>query len=160
MTTSWLFTSTIGKMLLTFCISMVPVVELRGGLPFGLAQGLPYGLALVSSILGNMFPVPFIIFFIEKIFEWMRRHMPKLDGLVTKMEKKAEKNRDTIEKYGYLGLIILVAIPLPGTGAWTGSLVAALMNLDPKKAVPCIFLGVLIAAIIVTIVYYAFGKLI
>ena len=152
--------TTIGKFLMTFAISMVPIVELRGGLPIGLASGLDYPIALVASVLGNMLPVPFIIFFIEKIFEWMRKHMPKLDGLVTKMEQKADKNKDTIEKYGYIGLIILVAIPLPGTGAWTGSLVAALMGLEPKKAFPCIFLGVIIAAVIVTIVYFTAGYLI
>ena len=152
--------TTIGKFLMTFAISMVPIVELRGGLPIGLASGLDYPIALIASVLGNMLPVPFIIFFIEKIFEWMRKHMPKLDGLVTKMEQKADKNKDTIEKYGYIGLIILVAIPLPGTGAWTGSLVAALMGLEPKKAFPCIFLGVIIAAVIVTIVYFTAGYLI
>ena len=154
------FETTLGKFITTFVISMAPIVELRAGLPAGLALGLSYPLALTASILGNMLPVPFIIFFIEKIFAWMRKHMPKLDGLVTRMEKKAESKRGTIENYGYIGLIILVAIPLPGTGAWTGSLVAALLNLEPKKAFPCIFFGVIIAALIVTVVYFTAGTFI
>ena len=147
---TWLMETTIGKFIQTFCISMLPIIELRAGLPYGIALGLPYPVALLAAVLGNMLPVPFIIFFIEKIFAWMRAHMPKLDGLVTKMENKADAKRDTIEKYGYLGLLILVAVPLPGTGAWTGSLVAALLRMKPSRAFPCIFLGVLIAAAIMT----------
>lgn len=142
--------STVGKFIQTFCISMLPIVELRAGLPYGIALGLKYPVALLAAVLGNMLPVPFIIFFIEKVFLWMRRNMPKLDGIVTKMENKAESKRETIEKYGYWGLLILVAVPLPGTGAWTGSLVAALLQLKPSKAFPCIFAGVLIAAAIMT----------
>lgn len=151
---AWLTQTTIGKIVATFLISMVPVIELRLGLPYGIALGLSYPVALGVAILGNMLPVPFIIIFIEKIFAWMRKHMPRFDGFISKMETKADQKRETIEKYGYLGLLILVAIPLPGTGAWTGSLVAALMNLDFKKAVPCIFVGVLIAAGIMTAVTY------
>ena len=150
----WLTETIAGKFITTFAISMMPVVELRGGLPYGIVLGLPYILALVASILGNMLPVPFIVYYIEKIFAWMRKRMPKLDGFVTKMEKKAEGKEDIIKKYGYLGLTILVAIPLPGTGAWTGSLVAALMDMEPKKAFPCIFAGVLIAATIMTFITY------
>ena len=82
----------------------------------------------------------------------MRAHMPKLDGLVTRMEQKAEKNRATVEKYAFWGLAILVAIPLPGTGAWTGALIAALMDMRLKKALPSITVGVLIAGAIVTAV--------
>ena len=150
----WLTGTTLGKIVATFLISMVPVIELRFGLPYGIALGLDYPVALFTAVLGNMLPVPFIIIFIEKIFVWMRRRIPRFNGFITKMENKAEQKRETIEKYGYLGLLILVAVPLPGTGAWTGSLVAALMNLDLKKAVPCIFLGVLIAAGIMTAVTY------
>ena len=152
--TAWLMNTVAGKFLQTFCISMVPIIELRAGLPYGIALGLDYPLALIAAVLGNMLPVPFIIFFIEKIFEWMRAHMPAMDSFVSKMEKKAESKRETIEKYGYLGLLILVAIPLPGTGAWTGSLVAALMQLKPKKAFPAIFAGVVVAAGIMTVVTY------
>ncbi len=143
-------TTTFGKFIQTFCISMVPIVELRAGLPYGIALGLKYPLALLAAVLGNMLPVPFIVFFIEKIFAWMRKHMPKMDSFVSKMEAKAESKKELIQKYGAIGLIILVGIPLPGTGAWTGSLVAAILDMPPKKAFPCIFVGVLLAAAIMT----------
>ena len=127
--------------LLTFLVAMVPVVELRGAIPFGVVRGLNLWTAIIASVLGNLVPVPFIILFIRRIFAWMRAHMPKLDGLVTRMEKKAEKNRAAVEKYAFWGLAILVAIPLPGTGAWTGALVAAMMEMRLKRAFPAIVIG-------------------
>ncbi|MBD9283042.1 MAG: small multidrug export protein [Clostridiales bacterium] len=133
---------------------MVPVVELRGAIPFGVVRGLNLWTAIIASVLGNLVPVPFIILFIRRIFAWMRAHMPKLDGLVTRMEKKAEKNRAAVEKYAFWGLAILVAIPLPGTGAWTGALVAAMMEMRLKRAFPAIVIGVVIAGVIVSIVTY------
>ena len=140
--------------LLTFLVAMVPVVELRGAIPFGVVRGLNIWTAIIASVLGNLMPVPFIILFIRRIFAWMRAHMPKLDGLVTRMEKKAEKNRAAVEKYAFWGLAILVAIPLPGTGAWTGALVAAMMEMRLKRAFPAIVIGVVIAGVIVSIVTY------
>ena len=140
--------------LLTFLVAMVPVVELRGAIPFGVVRGLNIWTAIIASVLGNLVPVPFIILFIRKIFAWMRAHMPKLDGLVTRMEKKAEKNRAAVEKYAFWGLAILVAIPLPGTGAWTGALVAAMMEMRLKRAFPAIVIGVVIAGVIVSIITY------
>lgn len=140
--------------LLTFLVAMVPVVELRGAIPFGIVRGLNLWTAIIASVLGNLVPVPFIILFIRRIFAWMRAHMPKLDGLVTRMEKKAEKNRAAVEKYAFWGLAILVAIPLPGTGAWTGALVAAMMEMRLKRAFPAIVIGVVIAGVIVSIVTY------
>lgn len=140
--------------LLTFLVAMVPVVELRGAIPFGVVRGLNLWTAIIASILGNLIPVPFIILFIRKIFAWMRAHMPKLDGLVTRMEKKAEKNRAAVEKYAFWGLVILVAIPLPGTGAWTGALVAAMMEMRLKRAFPAIAIGVAIAGVIVSVITY------
>ena len=149
------FTGTIaGKVISTFFISMLPVVELRLGLPYGIALGLDYPLALTAAVLGNMLPVPFIILFIRQIFAWMRRHMPKLDGFVAKIESKAHLKGETVQKYGPLGLLIFVAIPLPGTGAWTGALVAALLDMRMRKAVPSILLGVLIAAGIMTAITF------
>ncbi|HCI22443.1 MAG TPA: small multidrug export protein [Clostridiales bacterium] len=133
---------------------MVPVVELRGAIPFGVVRGLNLWTAIIASVLGNLVPVPFIILFIRRIFAWMRAHMPKLDGLVTRMEKKAEKNRAAVEKYAFWGLAILVAIPLPGTGAWTGALVAAMMEMRLKRAFPAIVIGVVIAGVIVSVVTY------
>ena len=140
--------------LLTFLVAMVPVVELRGAIPFGVVRGLNLWTAIIASVLGNLVPVPFIILFIRRIFAWMRAHMPKLDGLVTRMEKKAEKNRAAVEKYAFWGLAILVAIPLPGTGAWTGALVAAMMEMRLKRAFPAIVIGVVIAGVIVSVVTY------
>ena len=147
-----MLSTTLGKFIMTFLISMVPVVELRGGLPYGLVSGLPFGLAVTAAILGNMLPVPFIILFIEKIFALLRQYFPKMDSFIGKLEKRAAEKQETVDKYGALGLVILVAIPLPGTGAWTGSLVAALMHMKLKKAVPCVFLGVIIAAVLMTII--------
>ena len=140
--------------LLTFLVAMVPVVELRGAIPFGVVRGLNIWTAILASVLGNLVPVPFIILFIRRIFAWMRAHMPKLDGLVTRMEKKAEKNRAAVEKYAFWGLAILVAIPLPGTGAWTGALVAAMMEMRLKRAFPAIAIGVVIAGVIVSVITY------
>ena len=140
--------------LLTFFVAMVPVVELRGAIPFGVVRGLNLWTAIIASMLGNLIPVPFIILFIRKIFAWMRAHMPKLDGLVIRMEKKAEKNRAAVEKYAFWGLVILVAIPLPGTGAWTGALVAAMMEIRLKRAFPAIAIGVAIAGVIVSVITY------
>lgn len=147
-----MFTTTFGKFILTFLISMVPVVELRGGLPYGIVSGLPYGLAVTAAVLGNMLPVPFIILFIEKVFVWLREHFPKIDSFISSLEKRAADKQETVDKYGALGLVLLVAIPLPGTGAWTGSLVAALMHMKLQKAVPCVFLGVIIAAVLMTVI--------
>ena len=140
--------------LLTFLVAMVPVVELRGAIPFGVVRGLNLWTAIIASMLGNLIPVPFIILLIRKIFAWMRAPMPKLDGLVIRMEKKAEKNRAAVEKYAFWGLVILVAIPLPGTGAWTGALVAAMMEIRLKRAFPAIAIGVAIAGVIVSVITY------
>ena len=133
-------------------VSMVPVIELRGGIPFGMAQGLEPVAAFFASIIGNMIPVPFIVVYIRRIFHWMRRHMPRLNHLVDKLEEKAHLKGATVTKYKYLGLCIFVAIPLPGTGAWTGALVAAFLDMPLRKALPSIFLGVIIAGIVVTLV--------
>lgn len=141
-----------GKVLTTLFWSMVPVVELRGAIPIGTAIGLELWLAILISVIGNMVPVPFIIVFIRKIFEWMRKASKRLNKIVAAMENKAEKNRAVVDRYKFWGLVVLVAIPLPGTGAWTGALVAAMMEMRLKDAVPAIFLGVVAAGIIVAIV--------
>ena len=150
----WLASTVAGKMLVTFILSMMPIGVLRVGLPYGIALGLEYPLALVAALLGNMIPVPFIIVYIKRIFVWMRRHMPVFDSFITKMENKANLKGETVEKYGPAGLLLFVAIPLPGTGAWTGALIAALLDMKTEKAVPYIMLGVCIAASIMTLVTY------
>lgn len=149
-----LWNSALGKIFMTFLISMVPVIELRGAIPIAVANGLNYWIAVTASVIGNLVPVPFIILFIRKIFELMRKWSPKLDGIVTKLENRAEKKSDVVQKYAFWGLFILVAIPLPGTGAWTGALVGAMLNMRLRRALPAIVLGVIGAAAIVTFVTY------
>ena len=141
----------IGRILLTFLVSMVPVVELRGGIPFGTALGLDPVSAAVAAILGNLVPVPFIILFIRHIFDWLRRY-DKPRALVEKFEKKAHLKSKNVIKYQTFGLCLFVALPLPGTGAWTGALIAAILDMRLKRAMPSIILGVIIAATIVTCV--------
>ena len=150
----WLTGTVIGKMCATFFISMLPVGELRVGLPYGIALGLEYPLALMAALLGNMIPVPFIIVYIKRIFTWLRKHMPRMDALITRLENRANLKGETVQKYGHWGLLLFVAIPLPGTGAWTGALIAALLNIRTSKAVPVILIGVCIAAMIMTLVTY------
>lgn len=146
----WLTDTPAGEFVFTILVSMVPVVELRGGIPFGVARGLGLGPAYLAAVIGNMIPVPFIVVYIRRIFQWMRRHLPRLDRLVDKLERKAHLKGKTVTKYKYLGLCILVAIPLPGTGAWTGALAAAFLDMPLRKALPAIFVGVLIAGVLVS----------
>ena len=138
--------------LIVFLISMVPVVELRGAIPIGYGNGLNIWIAALVSIVGNLIPVPFIIIFIRKIFSLIRKIAPKFDGLVTKLEKRAENKSDVVKKYSFWGLFLLVAIPLPGTGAWTGALVAAMLDMRLKRAMPAITLGVIAAAVVVAFI--------
>ena len=151
---SFLYSTFIGKIILTLLWAMVPVVELRGAIPIGMGAGLPLWVSVLVSIIGNMIPVPFIMLFIRQIFKWMRRVNKTFARIVDKMEEKANKHRDKVTRYGFWGLFILVAIPLPGTGAWTGALVAAVMELRFKTAIPAIFLGVIGAALIVSVVSF------
>ena len=148
----WLNETLSGEFCFTVLVSMIPVVELRGGIPFGVTVGLPVWLAYLAAVVGNMLPVPFIVVYIRRIFQWMRRRLPRLNHLVTTLEKKAHLKGRKVTKYKYLGLAIFVAIPLPGTGAWTGALVAAFLDMPLRKALPSIFLGVIIAGIVVTLV--------
>ena len=139
------------KYLITFLISMVPVIELRGAIPVAIAKDIAPWLAFCLSVVGNMLPVPFILLFIRRIFAWMKKY-EGLGKIVTKLEQRAAGKSETVKKYELVGLCILVAIPLPGTGAWTGALVAALMDMRVRRALPTIFAGVLIAGVVVTLV--------
>ena len=112
---------------------------------------MPYGAAFTAAIIGNMIPVPFIVVYIRRVFLWMRRRLPWLNNLVDKLEKKAHLKGQKVTKYKYLGLMIFVAIPLPGTGAWTGALVAAFLDMPLRKALPSIFAGVLLAGCIMSL---------
>ena len=144
----WLTGTTFGKCVFTMLVSMIPIIELRGGLPFGVALGLPYYLAFPAAVIGNIIQTPFIIVYIRKIFMLMRKYMPRLNGLVDKLERKAHLKGKKVLKYQSIGLWLFVAIPLPGTGAWTGSLAAAFLDIRLKKAMPAVVLGVLTAGCI------------
>lgn len=132
-----------------FLLSMMPIAELRGAIPAGIAMGLDPISVLIISIVGNMIPVPLIILFFRKIMGWMKTIGGLSAKIVHFLEQKADKSAQLVYKYELLGLCILVAIPLPGTGAWTGSLVAAVLNLRLKAAFPTILSGVCIAGILV-----------
>lgn len=148
-----------GEMLYTMLLSMVPVIELRGGLPFGVGLGLTVPQAFCAAVIGNMIPVPFILLFIRRIFHWLRQKSERLESFIGRMERRAGKKGETVKKYRWLGLLILVAIPLPGTGAWTGALVAALLDMRLRDAVPSILGGVIIAGCIIGALTYGVSAL-
>ena len=151
---TWLTQQQGGEIVFTMLVSMLPVIELRGGIPFGVALGLNPWVAFAASIVGNILPLPFILVYIRRIFLWMRRHMPRLNALVDKLEQKAHIKGRKVTKYKYLGLMIFVAIPLPGTGGWTGALVAAFLDMRLRKAMPALVGGVFIAGFLVTFLTY------
>ncbi|MBQ6389241.1 MAG: small multi-drug export protein [Mogibacterium sp.] len=138
---------------------MVPVVELRGAIPYGVLSGLSVHQAFIIAVVGNLLPIPFLVVFTRKVFTWLRTISPGLDRFVRKLEDKAEQKKDIVLKSEFWGLLILVAIPLPGTGAWTGALVAAMMDMRLKRAMPAIIAGVLIAGVVVTTLTYGAGAL-
>ena len=144
----------ISKELVVFLISMVPVVELRGAIPVAMAYDIPWYVAYTLAILGNLVPVPFIIAYMKPVFSWIKRKT-FLRTIVERVEARTEKKAETVNKYSALALFVFVAIPLPGTGAWTGAMIAAFLNMRIKKALPSIALGVVTAGIIVTLVSYA-----
>ena len=147
------------EILITFFTAMVPVVELRGAIPLGVSLGLSHLGAMVISVVGNLIPVPFIILFIREIFSWIRKHIPKLNNLITKIEDRAHVKSEKVLRWSAMGLLIFVAIPLPGTGAWTGALIAALLNMRLKSAMPAISLGVLVAGVLVTGITFGFVEI-
>ena len=155
----WLTDTMTGEFTLTALVSMIPVVELRGGIPFGVTAGLPVWAAFIAAVIGNLIPVPFIIAYIRRIFQWMRRRIPRLNRMVDALERKAHLKGQRVTKYKYLGLMLFVAIPLPGTGAWTGSLAAAFLDMPLRKAIPSIIAGVLIAGMAISILTYGVTSL-
>ena len=148
-----LTTMALGKEILVFIISLLPILELRGGLLAAALIGLDPVPSYIISIIGNILPVPFILLLINKILDWMRKSK-KFKKVAKWLDEKVEKHKGQIEKYGYLGIVLFVGIPLPGTGAWTGSLVASLLEVDLKKSVPAILLGLCMATVIMCIVGY------
>lgn len=156
---SWLTQTTIGKLIATVVISMLPIIELRGGIPYGVGFGLNPWVAMLAAMVGNLLPIPFILLLLDKILELFRKQKGIFGKTANWLEAKAYKNKETVDKYGIWGLIILVAIPLPGTGAWTGALVATVLRMERKKAFPCIVAGVLIAGVVVTAISYGVASL-
>lgn len=143
----------IKNILYVFLCSMVPIIELRGAIPIGFALDIPFYINYIISVVGNLIPVPFILLFIRHILYWMKK-MPKLDKIAVWVENKAEKNKAKVLKYATFGLYVFVALPLPGTGAWTGALVAAMLDMRMKHSIPAILLGVMTAGVIMTLASY------
>lgn len=149
------FLNTVGEELCVFFCSMIPIIELRGAIPMGALFQLPWWQSYIISVLGNMIPVPFILLFINKIIRWMSvSKVGFFNKFANWLIRKADKNRDKIQKYGFWGVCLFVAVPLPITGAWTGSLVASTIGMKFWKALLSAFLGVLIAGAIVTVIVY------
>lgn len=143
----------LGKEVIVFIISLLPLLESRGGLLAAAILGVDFWPAYVISIAGNVLPIPFVLLFLEKVFDWLRK-FKKTKKLVTKLENKILSKKEQIDKYGYVGLLLFVGIPIPGTGAWTGTALAALLHLNRKKSFIYIMLGVFMASIIMSILSY------
>ena len=143
----------VSKELIVFVISMIPILELRGSILAAGFLNMEFLSTFIVAVIGNMLPIPFILLFIDKIFDWLKR--TKLKNLVEKLEKRALSKSGQIQKYGKVGLFLFVAIPLPGTGAWTGALAASLLRMKPKESIFPIFMGVVTAGLIMSLL--AFG---
>ena len=140
-------------MLKTLVTAMLPIIEIRGAIPVGVASGLDPWLAFAVGFVGNMLPIPILILLTRKVIEWLKKHN-MLVKLTAWLENKGSKGAQKVQKYSFWGLFILVAIPLPGTGAWTGALVASLLDMRLKRALPAIAMGVAVAGLIVLLVTY------
>lgn len=151
-----LFKEGTGGEIIAFLASLLPVIECRGGMIIAKSFHIPFFKAFALCYIGNMIPIPFILLLIKKIFAFMKEHHI-LTGFIEKLEGKTEKNKDKVLRYKQWGLLAFIAIPLPGTGGWTGSLFAALLNIDFKKALPIVALGVFIADVIMSVVTYGAG---
>lgn len=138
-----------------FIVSMIPLIELRGAIPLGMAYGLNWVENFCVAVAGNLLPVPFVISFIRHVFEWMKEKNIFAD-LVKKYEERVMKKAEMVMKYSVIGLVLVVSIPLPGTGAWTGAVLAALLNMRLRYALPAITLGVIIAGFLVSGISYGF----
>lgn len=151
------FTETLGayvsRELIIFIISMIPILELRGGLIAASLLQVPITTAVPICIIGNVIPVPFILLFVRQIFKVLKK-VKGVGKLIEKLENRAMGKSESIKKYEFWGLVLFVGVPLPGTGAWTGSLIAALLEVDLKKAVAAVFLGIIMATVIMSVVSY------
>lgn len=150
------FSGSLPKELIVFIVSMIPILELRGSI---LAAGflkMEFLSTFIIAVLGNMLPIPFILLFIDKIFAWLKK--TRLKNLVERLENKALSKSDQITKYGRWGLFLFVGIPLPGTGAWTGALIASLLRMKKRESLPFIFLGVVAAGLIMSLLSFGIIK--
>ena len=132
-------------------LSMIPVTELRAAIPIFIAKGMQPFMAYVMAVIGNLIPVPFILALSRPIFKWMRKRKC-LKRIVDALDRKIEKNKNKVLRYEFWGLALFVAIPLPGTGAWTGAFIASILDLRYKKALPSIGIGVVTAGLIITLI--------
>jgi uncharacterized membrane protein len=143
----------IKEYLYVFFCAMVPLIELRGSVLIGAGMGMPWLTNLALSVIGNMLPVPFILLFIRRILAWMHK-TKHFKGVAEWLEKKAHSKSDRVLRCASLGLVLFVGIPLPGTGAWTGALIAALLDMRMKYSLPAIFAGVCLAGVIMCCASY------
>lgn len=142
-----------GKYLIIFLISILPILELRGGLIAAALLEVPPLSAYIICMIGNLIPIPLILWFLDYVFDFMKKHNI-LKKFVLFCERKGNEKKDSIEKYGFWGLVLFVGVPLPGTGAWTGCLIATMLRMDKKKAFLATLLGVVMASIIMMLVSY------
>lgn len=150
-------TSVVPAELIIFLVSLMPILELRGGLIAASLLGVDWLYAFPICVIGNLLPLPFILLFIDKIFAFLKK--TRMKKLVVHFEKKAIAKSDSVEKHRKWGLFVFVAVPLPGTGGWTGSLVASCLRMKVKEAIPPIVLGVLTAGIIMSVISYVIPAL-
>ena len=150
-----------GKELIVFIISLMPILELRGGLLAASLLNLDPIRSYIITVIGNIIPVPFILWFINSILNLMRNSKyKKIKGIAKWLDKKVEKNKHKIEKYGFWGLVLFVGIPLPGTGAWTGCLIASVLEMDRKKSFLAAMIGIFMASIIMMLISFGLLKFI
>ena len=149
------FLETVGREFCVFFCSMLPIIECRGAVPLGFGLGLPWWQTALLSIAGNLLPVPFILLFIRIVLKWMAGCRIKFFNKISAwLDRKVEKHKGTIEKYSYWGVLIFVGLPIPGTGAWTGTLIASVLGLEPKRSFLAAVGGVLMATTIMMVVIY------
>lgn len=149
------FEGTLAREWIVFLVSLLPILELRGGIIAGFAMNMEWLPTFIIAYIGNILPIPFILLFIRYIFKVLKN--TPMRGVVEWCERRADQKSEQIRKYAYWGVFLFVAVPLPGTGAWMGALISALLGMDPKKTFPVIMLGVLTAGIIVSVL--SFGLL-
>ena len=150
-----LTTTVLGKRMFVFIISLMPILELRGGLLAARIIDLDPVSSYIVAVIGNVIPIPFILWFMGAILKWMKKRK-RLKKVANWIDKKVEKNREKIERFGFWGLVLFVGIPLPGTGAWTGCLVASVLEMDKKKSFIAAMIGVFMASLIMMIISFGF----